>query len=139
MTDNAEKAYLARRLLNVYRPRHVAHLTEKGNSMIFTHRITWHIGLNRKGVPYPPSEAIEAASDQLARRGIDGFTVVQGVGYWQGEAEECLIVSVMVDWDGFGSRAVADGIAHDLAYDLGQDAVAWAVDALAAGELAWRG
>lgn len=107
--------------------------------MIFTHRITWHIGLNCQGVPYPAGEAIEAAKRQLANRGIDGFTVVQGVGYWQGEAEECLIVSVMVDWDGFGSRAVADGIAHDLARDLGQDAVAWAVDALAAGALAWRG
>lgn len=105
--------------------------------MIFTHRMTWHIGLNRKGAPYPAGEAIEAAKRQLALRGIYGFTVVQGVGYWQGEAEECLIVSVMVDWDGFSSRAVANGVAFDLAQILGQEAVAWAVDTLAAGGLAF--
>lgn len=108
--------------------------------MSFTHRVTWHIGLNRKGVPYPASVAIEAAKRQLARREIDGFTVVQGVGYWQGEAEECLIVSVMVDWDAFGAGLTASAacIAYDLAYDLGQDAVAWSVDAIAAGGLAYR-
>lgn len=106
--------------------------------MEFKHRITWSIGLNRGGVPYPPSEAIEAVQRQLAARGIDGFTVTPGVGYWKGEAEECLTVTVLVDWDDFGSRAVADGVAHDLAADLGQEAVAWAVDILSGGGLAFR-
>ncbi len=105
--------------------------------MEFKHRITWSIGLNRGGVPYPPSEAIEAVRRHLAARGIDGFTVTLGVGYWKGEAEECLTVTVLVDWDDFGSRAVADGVAHDLACDLGQEAVAWAVDALNGGGLAF--
>lgn len=107
--------------------------------MEFKHRITWSIGLNRGGVPYPPSEAIEAVQRQLAARGIDGFTVTPGVGYWQGEAEECLTVTVLVDWEGFfGSRAAASGVAHDLAADLGQEAVAWAVDILSGGGLAFR-
>lgn len=105
--------------------------------MEFKHRITWSIGLNRGGVPYPPSEAIEAVQRQLAARGIDGFTVTPGVGYWQGEPEDCLTIVVLVDWDGFGSRAVADGVAHDLAADLGQEAVAWAVDILSGGGLAF--
>jgi hypothetical protein len=114
--------------------------------MKFAHRITWSIGLNRGGVPYPPSEAIDAVQRQLAARGIDGFTVTPGVGYWQGDREDCLTIVVLVDWDDFGSRAVADGIAHDLAdgiahdlaADLGQDAVAWAVDTLNGGGLAFR-
>jgi hypothetical protein len=106
--------------------------------MEFKHRITWSIGLNRGGVPYPPSEAIEAVKHQLAARGIDGFTVTPGVGYWQGDREDCLTIVVLVDWDDFGSRAVADGVAHDLAADLGQDAVAWAVDTLSGGGLAFR-
>lgn len=106
--------------------------------MEFKHRITWSIGLNRGGVPYPPSEAIEAVQRQLAARGIDGFTVTPGVGYWQGEPEDCLTIVVLVDWDDFGSRAVADGVAHDLAADLGQEAVAWAVDILSGGGLAFR-
>ena len=105
--------------------------------MEFKHRITWSIGLNRGGVPYPPSEAIEAVKRQLAARGIDGFTVTPGVGYWKGEAEECLTVTVLVDWEGFGSRAAASGVAHDLAADLGQEAVAWAVDILSGGGLAF--
>ncbi len=105
--------------------------------MKFGYRITWSIGLNRGGVPYPPSEAIEAVRRHLAARGIDGFTVTPGVGYWKGEAEECLTVTVLVDWEGFGSHAAASGAAHDLAADLGQEAVAWAVDALNGGGLAF--
>lgn len=105
--------------------------------MEFKHRITWSIGLNRGGVPYPPSEAIEAVQRQLAARGIDGFTAMPGTGYWKGEREECLTIVVLVDWDDFGSRAVADGVAHDLAADLGQEAVAWAVDTLNGGGLAF--
>lgn len=103
--------------------------------MKFAHRITWSIGLNRGGVPYPPSEAIEAAKRHLAARGIDGFTVTPGVGYWQGEAEECLTVTALVGWDELDSRAVADGVAFDLACELGQEAVAWAVDTLSGGGL----
>lgn len=105
--------------------------------MKFTHRITWNIGLNRGAVPYPAGEAIEAVRDQLARRGIDGFTVVQGVGYWKGEPEACLVVSVMLDGDTPPAAAMAYGIAADLAAVLGQDAVAWSVDTLAAGGLAF--
>lgn len=103
--------------------------------MKFTHRITWNIGLNRGAVPYPAAEAIEAASDQLARRGIDGFTVLQGVGYWKGAPEECLAVSVMVDNP--MPNAMAYGVALDLAQILGQEAVAWSIDPLAAGGLAF--
>lgn len=103
--------------------------------MKFTHRITWNIGLNRGAVPYPAGEAIEAASDQLARRGIDGFTVLQGVGYWQGKPEACLVVTVLVDNP--APAAMAYGIAADLALELGQEAVAWSVDTLAAGGLAF--
>ena len=103
--------------------------------MKFTHRITWNIGLNRGAVPYPAAEAIEAASDQLARRGIDGFTVLPGVGYWKGSPEDCLAVSVMVDNP--APAAMAYGIAADLAQILGQEAVAWSVDTLAAGGLAF--
>lgn len=106
--------------------------------MKFSHRITWNIGLNRAGVPYPAAEAIEAVKRQLAARGIDGFTVTPGVGYWKGEREDCLTVTVLVDWGAFGSCALADGVAHDLATDLGQDAVAWAVDTLSGGGLAFR-
>lgn len=102
--------------------------------MKFTHRITWNIGLNRGTVPYPASEAIEAVRYQLARRGIDGFTVVQGVGYWKGEPEACLVVTVMVDKA--APTAMGYGVALDLAQILGQEAVAWAVDTLAAGGLA---
>lgn len=103
--------------------------------MKFTHRITWNIGLNRGAVPYPAAEAIEAASDQLARRGIDGFTVLQGVGYWKGEPEACLVVAVLVDNP--APAAMAYGIAADLALELGQEAVAWSIDPLAAGGLAF--
>jgi hypothetical protein len=106
--------------------------------MKFAHRITWSIGLNRGGVPYPPSEAIEAVKRQLAARGIDGFTVTPGVGYWQGDREDCLTVGVLVVWGGSWAQTVAGSIAHDLAADLGQDAVAWAVDALNGGGLAFR-
>ncbi len=105
--------------------------------MEFKHRITWSIGLNRGGVPYPPSEAIEAVQRQLAARGIDGFTVTPGVGYWQGEPEDCLTVTVLVARDDFGSRALAYGVARDLARALGQEAVAWAVDTLNGGGLAF--
>lgn len=103
--------------------------------MEFKHRITWNIGLNRGAVPYPAREAIEAAKRQLSLRGIDGFTVTQGVGYWQGAAEECLVVTVMVDDP--APAAMAYGIAADLALELGQEAVAWSIDALAAGGLAF--
>lgn len=106
--------------------------------MKFDYRITWNIGLNRNGTPYPANEAVAAVTRQLAARGIDGFTVTPGVGYWKGEREECLTIVVLVDWDDFGSRAVADGVAHDLAADLGQEAVAWAVDILSGGGLAFR-
>lgn len=106
--------------------------------MEFKHRITWSIGLNRNGTPYPPSEAIEAVQRQLAARGIDGFAVTPGTGYWKGEREDCLTITVLVDWDDDDSRAVADGIAFDLACELGQEAVAWSVDALNGGGLAFR-
>lgn len=111
--------------------------------MKFTHRITWNIGLNRGAVPYPAAEAIEAASEQLARRGIDGFTILQGVGYWQGSPEACLVVSVMLDGDNpppawsMENHAAAYAIAADLAQILGQDAVAWSIDPLTAGGLAF--
>jgi hypothetical protein len=105
--------------------------------MEFNRRITWSIGLNRNGTPYLPSEAIEAVTRQLAARGIDGFTVTPGVGYWRGETEECLTVTVLTVWGGAWSRTVAGSIAHDLARDLGQEAVAWAVDALNGGGLAF--
>lgn len=105
--------------------------------MKFAHRITWNIGLNRGGVPYPPSEAIEAVKRQLDARGIDGFTVTPGTGYWQGAPEACLTVTLLVARDGFGSCAMAEGVAHDLAVELGQEAVAWAVDTLNGGGLAF--
>lgn len=106
--------------------------------MKFTYRITWGIGLNRGGTPYPAEEAIAAVTRRLAARGIDGFTVMPGTGYWKGEAEACLTVTLLVSRDGFGSRAMAFGIALDLAADLGQEAVAWAVDTLNGGGLAFR-
>jgi hypothetical protein len=105
--------------------------------MKFAHRITWNIGLNRGGVPYPPSEAIDAVQRQLAARGIDGFTIMSGVGYWQGASEECLTVTVLTVWPGSWSCTVAGSVAHDLAADLGQEAVAWAVDTLNGGGLAF--
>ena len=105
--------------------------------MEFKHRITWSIGLNRNGTPYPANEAVAAVTRQLAARGIDGFTVTPGVGYWKGEPEDCLTVTVLVAQDDLGSRAVADGVALDLARALGQEAVAWAVDILSGGGLAF--
>lgn len=106
--------------------------------MKFAHRITWSIGLNRGGVPYPRNLALEAVKRQLAARGIDGFTVTPGVGYWQGDREDCLTVGVLVVWGGSWAQTVAGSIAHDLARDLGQEAVAWSVDTLSGGGLAFR-
>lgn len=105
--------------------------------MQFSHRITWYIGLNRRGVPYPAAEAIAAMQYPLRCHGIDGFTVQHGQGFWKGEPEDCLIVSVLVNWPFSQCRASGSGIAVNLATMLEQEAVAWAVDALPAGGLAF--
>lgn len=115
--------------------------------MKFAHRITWNIGLNRGGVPYPPSEAIDAVQRHLAARGIDGFTVTPGTGYWKGEREECLTITALVAATPKGyppedyaylAHVTGYAVARDLAVDLGQEAVAWAVDTLNGGGLAFN-
>lgn len=36
---------------------------------------------------------------ELAARGIDGFTVTDGIGYWKGTPELCIVVTVFADSD----------------------------------------
>lgn len=85
------------------------------------------IGLNRGSVPYPKQEAIDALVAQFKNCAIDGFTLVDGLGYWKGSPESCLIATSVVAYSGLMAGAVADIIAGNLAALLGQECVLWTV------------
>lgn len=88
------------------------------------------IGLNRGAVPYPKQEAIDALVVQFKNCAIDGFTLVDGLGYWKGKPEACLVATTVVPFGRTMSATVADAIASKLAGILEQECVLWAVTEL---------
>lgn len=94
------------------------------------------IGLNRGSVPYPKQEAIDALVAQFKNCAIDGFTLVEGLGYWKGAPESCLVATSIVAYSAIMARAVADTIAGNLAALLGQECVLWSVTNLESTEFA---
>ena len=66
-------------------------------------------------------------SDMLASFGIDGFTIQEVQGFWQGVAEQSYIITVAIDDDtnssGQDARATIEMIAEELRLTYNQDAV----------------
>lgn len=59
-------------------------------------RTTWTVGLAAQaGVILVPKEAIANIVDVLNDAGITSFTVQKAKGFWQGEKENTLLVSVL--------------------------------------------
>lgn len=96
---------------------------------MFTSKVSFVIGLNAGGVPYPESGAIKIVTEELAVHGIDGFSVSRGLGFWRGEPEDTLTVSVLVD-DDTNFPVYAERVAQVFAVRLDQECVLWAVEPL---------
>ena len=78
-------------------------------------QVTFTIGLmTSKRASLWPSYVITAASAILAAEGINGFTVTEHIGYWKGEPEKSLSVTVVYDSNdltAFSPHAVAGAMA----------------------------
>lgn len=85
------------------------------------------IGLNRGETPYPKQEAIDALVAQFKNCTIDGFTLVEGLGYWKGKPEACLVATTATSFSRIVSATIADLVAGNLAALLGQECVLWTV------------
>ena len=68
-----------------------------------------------------------AVSNVLSNFGIDGFTIQEVQGFWQGVAEQSYIITVAIDDDtnssGQDARATIEMIAEELRLTYNQDAV----------------
>lgn len=85
------------------------------------------IGLNRGATPYPKQEAIDALVAQFKNCAIDGFSLVDGLGYWKGKPEGCLVATTTTDFSRIMAKAIAELVAANLAALLGQECVLWSV------------
>ncbi len=112
----------------------------------FDTRISWTIGLTTKhGDVLTPSEVIaHTIVPTLAARGFDGFSVTENWGYWKGQPERSLTVSVCVDVGGHdfidGDAAVnshalsfTEDVARHLAALNQQECVLWTIDKIVGG------
>ena len=74
---------------------------------------------NAEGVIY--LREVDAFIDYQVAPLIDGFTVLEGVGYWQGNREPVTIIEVVGEASVYD--LLVDGIAHAYAVEFTQDAV----------------
>ena len=91
-------------------------------------KITFYIGLTtRDGQALCQDGVIQAVIvPTLADFSIDGFTVTEGVGYWKGVAEACLVVTVFSECPvlvGFASQ-----LARLFAIDSSQECVLFNIE-----------
>lgn len=66
--------------------------------MSFGLKVELTVGLTTKlKDPVPKDIALACIVQRLAEVGVDGFSVLQQTGFWKGEVEESLLVTVMVE------------------------------------------
>ena len=86
-----------------------------------TEKITFYVGLKTKdGFDINGADALKDVSGVMADV-TDGFNVIEGVGYWKGQAEYCLIVSFL-NLSG-ASDSLITKASDDIRVKLNQDAV----------------
>ena len=92
--------------------------------MEFNAKIEMQVGLkSRGGVVIPAEFATTEIALILSEHGHHGFTVMQQHGYWRGEAEDSLCISVMINAMHLGVMAEWATIAYEIAKSLDQEAV----------------
>lgn len=96
-------------------------------------KITFYIGLTTKnGSRLLPSCVMDdIVVKALATRGIDGFTVVEGWGYWQGQPEKCLVVTVFAYSESL-IVVCAKSVAQAIAAQCQQECVLYSVESAVA-------
>lgn len=85
-----------------------------------SHRAELYFGRNRDGKPYVTHARWEAFLDEVVTPVFPGFTVIEGLGYWQGAPERS---RVMVLLHAPGDDAKVDAVADAYRVRFGQDAV----------------
>jgi len=60
------------------------------------YRITFHIGLQSSMAGFE-SKDLKGELNAILNTYIDGYTILYGQGYWQGQSEECAMVIVYID------------------------------------------
>lgn len=92
--------------------------------MSFCLKVELTVGLTTKlGAPVPKDIALACIVQRLADANIDGFSVLQQTGFWQGAVEESLLVTVLCDKDEGQHEIDFCHIGRLLADDLLQDCV----------------
>lgn len=105
---------------------------------MFNRKLTFVVGLTTcNGAALPREAAIAQINYTFSRLGLDGFSVVDQVGYWKGVQEQSLAASCYLEkcysLDDYNARDCAE----ELATLCHQDAVLWAIEPVTAGGLAF--
>lgn len=101
--------------------------------MDYNRNLTFTIGLTTAGgVPLSREIVLLDVVEILGRYGVDGFTVTDHTGYWQGQQEASISVSILAC---YGDTVVvtAGVIARELAIACLQDCVLWSIAPTIAG------
>lgn len=103
---------------------------------MFNAKISFTIGLATRGGKYlAPTDVLDnSAVPELAKLGIDGFTVINNLGYWEGKPEYSLTVSVLVGAEHpLTTPSVAEALAAKLAEQCDQTCVLWEIAPVVGG------
>lgn len=85
--------------------------------------VTAYIGLNYGDADWSKDEAVGVISKAMAAHGIDGMTITEATGYWQGESETSLRIDLLKV-----SVKAAKKALQDVCTALAQYAVAYTVN-----------
>ena len=109
---------------------------------MFNRKLTFVVGLTtRTGDAIPREDAIAQINYTFSRMGLDGFSIVDQVGYWKGVQEQSLSASCYIDQveARLVDNANIDYVARELAALCQQDVVLWAIEPVTTGGLAFGG
>ena len=87
-----------------------------------TAKITFSPDHNGEKSPYSKGMIRDKVAETMNRAGIDGYTLIKGLGYWKGIAERSYAIEVAGIEDTSDLEKV-DSIAEDLKKEFDQEAV----------------